>query len=215
MQGAAIVVFLLAYWAVLELVPVPGVGAGVLTPDGNIATWIDKLVLGRFHYGENTWFLSYMGFASSVLLGVLAGRLLMSPYSENTKMMVLIGAGAACVTTGLLWSLVFPIIKLLWTSSFVLVSGGFSFLMLALFYWIVEVKGLHRWAFFFTVIGMNSIFVYLAVSLFNFQLIGNIFVGGLLPRIGPWDDFVSASAAVAIIWFVLYWMYRTKSFVKL
>ncbi len=58
MQGAVSAGLLLAYWAVLELVPVPGVGAGVLTPDGNVAIWVDRLVLGRFHYGENTWFLS-------------------------------------------------------------------------------------------------------------------------------------------------------------
>ena len=215
MQGAVIAVFLLAYWALLELVPVPGVGAGVLTPDGNVATWIDRMVLGRFHYGENTWFLSYLGFASSVLLGVLAGRVLMSPWAEKTKVMALTGAGAACVALGLLWSLVFPIIKLLWTSSFVLVSGGFGFLMLALFYWVIDVKGCRRWAFFFTVIGMNSIAAYVATMLFSFKQIGNIFVGSLLPRIEPWSGFVEASAAFAAVWLLLYWMHRTRTFVKL
>jgi len=215
MQGIVIPVFLLLYWALLELVPVPGIGAGVLSPDGNSAIWVDRMVQGRFHFGTNTWFLSYLGFASSVLLGVLAGHLLMSTYSEKTKVMMLVGAGIACVTLGLLWSLIFPIIKLLWTSSFVLVSGGFSFLMLALFYWIIEVRGCRRWAFFFTVIGMNSIFVYVATGLISFRQIGNIFVGSLLPRIQPWDSFVSASAAFAVVWLVLYWMYRTKTFVKL
>jgi predicted acyltransferase len=215
LQGAVIAVFLLVYWAVLELVPVPGIGAGVLTPDGNVATWVDRVVLGRFHYGENTWFLSYPGFASSVLLGVLAGRLLMSPSAEKTKVLALAGAGVACVALGLLWSLVLPIIKLLWTSSFVLVSGGFGLLMLALFYWIIDVKGCRRWAFFFTVIGMNSIAVYVATMLFSFQQIGNIFVGSLLPRIRPWDGFVEASAAFAAVWLVLCWMYRTRTFLKL
>ncbi len=215
MHGAVIAVFLLGYWAVLELVPVPGIGAGVLTPDGNIATWIDRLVLGRFQYGENTWFLSYPAFASSVLLGVLAGRVLMSASSERTKVTVLTGAGIACVALGLLWSLVFPIIKLLWTGSFVLVGGGFSFLMLALFYWIIDVKGCRRWAFPFTVIGMNSIAAYVATMLFNFQQIGNIFIGSLLPRIQPWDGFVEASGAFAAVWLALYWMYRSRTFVKL
>ena len=215
MQGAVIGIFLLLYWAVLELIPVPGVGAGVLTPDGNIATWVDQMILGRFHYGENTWFLSYLGFASSVLLGVMASHLLRLPYTEKIKVILLAGAGIACVIVGLLWSLALPIIKLLWTSSFVLVGGGFGFLMLALFYWIIEVKGYRRWAFFFKVIGMNSIAVYAATELFSFRHIGNIFVGSLLPLIKPWDEFLSASAAVAIIWLILYWMYRTKSFVKL
>ncbi len=85
MQCAVLAAFLLGYWAALELVPVPGIGAGDLTPDRNLATWLDRLVLGRFQHGENTWFLSYPGFASSVLLGVLAGRLLMSPASEKSK----------------------------------------------------------------------------------------------------------------------------------
>jgi predicted acyltransferase len=215
MQCAVMAAFLLAYWAVLEFVPVPGIGAGELTPDRNVATWLDRRILGRFHYGENTWFLSYPGFASSVLLGVLAGRLLMSPWSERSKVAALVGAGAACVAMGLLWSPVCPIIKLLWTSSFVLVGGGFGFLMLALFYWIIDVKGCRRWAFFFTVIGMNSIAVYVATMLFNFHQIGNIFIGSLLPRIRPWDSFVEASAAMALVWMILYWMYRTRTFVKL
>lgn len=214
-QGIIIGIFLLVYWGLIELIPVPGIGAGVLTPEGNIATWVDQLVLGRFHFGENTWFLSYLGFASSVLLGVVAGRLLMQSYSEKIKVLILTGIGIACIAIGLLWSLSFPIIKLLWTSSFVLVGGGFSFLMLALFYWIIEVLGFRRWAFFFSVIGMNSISVYVATMLISFQAIGNVFVGSLLPRVGLWDDFLSSLAAVTIIWLVLYWMYRTKTFVKL
>jgi predicted acyltransferase len=215
MQAIMIGVFLLLYWAILEHVPVPGVGAGVLTSQGNLATYIDQMILGKFHYGENTWFLSYMGFASSVLMGVMASHLLKMSHSEKTKVMLLAGAGVGSVIIGLLWSTVFPIIKLLWTSSFVLVSGGFGFLMFALFFWIIDVKGYRRWAFFFTVIGMNSIAVYVATELFSFQQIGNIFVGSLLPRIQPWDLFVSASVAVAIVWLILYWMYRTKSFLKL
>ncbi len=215
LQCAVLAAFLLGYWAALELVPVPGIGAGDLTPERNLATWLDRLVLGRFHHGENTWFLSYPGFASSVLLGVLAGRLLMSPASAKWKAAALAGSGAACVALGLLWSPLCPIIKLLWTSSFVLVGGGFGFLMLALFYWIIDVQGYRRWAFCFTVIGMNSIAAYVATTLFNFRQIGNIFVGSLLPRIRPWDSFVEASAAMAVVWLLLFWMYRTRSFVKL
>ena len=106
----------------------------------------------------------------------------------------------------------FPIIKLLWTSPFVLVGGGYGFLMLALFYWIIDVRGYRRWAFFFTVIGMNSIAAYTATMLFSFKQIGNILVGSLLPRIQPWDGFV---AAFAVVWLLLYWMYRTRTFLKL
>ncbi len=207
--------FLLLYWALLMLVPVPGVGAGVLTPTGNMATWIDQLVLGRFHHGENTWFVSYLGFASSILLGVMAGHVLLSPRTAAAKLRLLACAGVGCLAAGLVWSLALPIIKLLWTSSFVLVTGGFSFLALALFYWIVDVRGWRRWAFPFRVIGMNPIVAYMAMSLVGLRSIGNIFVGGLLPRVGRWDSLLSETAAFLVLWLFLYWMYRTRSFVKI
>jgi hypothetical protein len=90
---AVIAGFLLAYWALVMLIPVPGYGAGALTPQGNAATYIDHLVLGRFEFGANTWFLSYLGFASSVLLGVLAGQLLMSNLVPEKKLSRLLTMG--------------------------------------------------------------------------------------------------------------------------
>ncbi len=150
-----------------------------------------------------------------MLLGVLARHLLTSPAAEKTKVLVLAGAGAGCVALGLLWSLVFPIIKLLWTGPFVLLGGGYGFLMLALFYWIIDVKGWRRWAFPLTVIGMNSIAAYTATMLFSFTQIGNIFVGSLLPRTQPWDSFLESTTAFAAVWLLLYWMYHTRTFLKL
>ena len=216
-RGRVIVLagFLLVYWALLVLVPVPGVGRGVLTPTGNLATFVDQAILGRFHYGENTWFLSYLGFASSVLLGVFAGELLASARAPKTKILLLISAGIACIAQGMLWSIEFPIIKLLWTSSFVLISGGIGFLALALFYWIIDVLGYQRWAFFFIVIGMNSLAVYVATMLFDFRLIADIFVGKLLPRLGRRDTFTEAALTLAVIWSILFWMYRKRSFIRL
>lgn len=206
---------LLLYWALLMLVPVPGVGAGVLTPAGNMATWIDQLVLGRFHHGENTWFVSYLGFASSVLLGVMAGHVLRSARSAAAKLGLLAAAGAGCLAAGLVWSLALPIIKLLWTSSFVLVAGGISFLVLALFYWIIDVRGWRGWAWPFRVIGMNPIVAYMAMSLVDLRGIGKIFVGSLLPRVGNWDDLIEQTAGFLVLWLFLFWMYRTRSFVKI
>jgi len=207
--------FLLLYWALLMLVPVPGVGAGVLTPTGNMATWIDQMVLGHFHHGENTWFVSYLGFASSVLLGVMAGHVLLSARTAAAKLRLLASAGAGCLAVGLVWSLALPIIKLLWTSSFVLVSGGFSFLALALFYWLVDVRGWRRWAFPFRVIGMNPIVAYMAMMLIDLHGIAKIFVGSLLPRVGIWDSLLAETATFLVLWLFLYWMYRTRSFVKI
>jgi predicted acyltransferase len=215
-KGQAIVTaaFLILYWILLITIPVPGVVRGVLTPTGNAATYVDHLVLGRFAYGENTWFLSYLGFAASVLIGALAGNLLRSARSAKDKCLYLSVGGIGILTLGLIWSPWFPIIKLLWTSSCVLVTGGISCLLLAAFYLIVDVGGYRKWAFGFVVIGANALAVYMATMLFDFRKIGNIFVGHLLPRVGPYSMLLEATAAFTVIWLVLYWMYRTKSFVK-
>jgi predicted acyltransferase len=86
--------------------------------------------------------------------------------------------------------------------------------MMATAYLVIDVLGYRKWVFPFTVIGMNALAVYMATILFDFRKIGNILVGHLLPRVGKWDDALSASAALAIVWLILYWMYRTRSFVK-
>ncbi len=218
-QAITTAVFLILYWMLLITIPVPGVGRGVLTPYGNAATYIDNLVLGRFSYvpqgQENTWFLSYLGFAASVLIGVLVGELLLSKRSQRLKCWILYGCGAGLIVLGLIWSIWLPVIKLLWDSSFVLITGGISCLVMATFYLVIDVLGYRRWVFPFSVIGMNALAVYMATELFDFRHIGNIFVGHLLLRAGRWDDFVAESAAFAIVWLILYWMYRTRSFVKL
>ncbi len=216
-KGQAIVtaIFLLLYWMLLLVIPVPGIGRGVLTPTGNAAAYVDTLVMGRFHYGENTWFLSYLGFASSVMIGVLAGGLLLSAQSRKVKCLWLYCYGAGLLGLGHVWSIWLPIIKLLWTSSFVLVAGGLSCLMMATFYLLIDVLGARKWAFPFTVIGINALAVYMATELFDFRPIGNIFVGHLLTRVGPWDEVLAQSAAFTIVWLALYWMYRTRSFLKL
>ncbi len=207
--------FLLAYWALLMLIPVPGAGAGVLTPVSNAALYIDRLILGHFQYGTNTWFLSYLGFASSALVGGLAGEWVLSGWSERAKAAGLLASGAALLITGLVWSLWFPIIGLLWTGSYVLAGGGISLLLMGLFYTIIDVFGFRKWAFGLVVIGMNAIAAYVATALFDFRHIGNVFVGDLLPRAGAWSEFLEASATFAAVWLILYWMYRTRSFVRL
>jgi len=215
-QATATAGLLLLFWALMMLVPVPGHGAGVLTPEGNLAIYIDRAILGRFDDGTSyTWILSSMTFPCTVMMGVFAGYVLRADKAKSTKTLLLLALGLGCLLLGMLWHLVFPIIKHLWTSSFVLFAAGLCYLLLAAFYFVIEVLHLRRWAFIFVVIGMNAIFAYMARSLFNFRHIGNIFVGGLLRFLGPWDTFVESLAAFVAIWLILYWMYRKETFVRI
>jgi predicted acyltransferase len=207
---------LFLYWAIMALIPVPGYGAGIYKQDLNLALYVDNAILGHFQEGEGwTYIISNITFIPSVMLGVFAGNILQSDRQKMKKAGLLALVGISCVIAGKIWGIWFPIIHHIWTSSLVLYGAGFSFLLLSLFYLIIDVWGFKKWSFFFVVIGMNAITVYIATHLFDFTKIGDVFVGGLLKWLGPWADFVQASAALAVIWLILYWMYRKKTFVKI
>jgi predicted acyltransferase len=207
---------LLLFWALMAWVPVPGYGAGQLTAEGNLAMYMDKLLLGSFQDGTNyTWILSSLTFACTVMLGVFGGQLLRSHKTQKQKVLWLLGAGILCIGLGLIWSIWFPIIKHLWTSSFVLFSGGLCFLLLGLFYLVIDVWGFRKWAFPFKVIGMNAIFVYMITRLFDFRQIGDIFVGGLADPLDSWNGLIRGLAGFFVIWLILFWMYKKKFFIKI
>jgi len=217
-QIATTGILLLLFWALMMLVPFPGRGVDVLLPDGNLAIYIDRVIFGPFIDGTEppyTWILSGMTFACTVMLGVMAGYLLRSDKVGIRKVLWLLAAGGGCIVAGLLWSLLFPIIKHIWTSSFVLFSGGLCFMLLALFYLVIDVLGFRKWAFGFVVIGMNAIAVYMATHLINFRNIGGVFVEGLEKYAGNWYPFIYATAGFAVVWLILWWMYRKKTFVKI
>ncbi len=215
-QGVFAGSLMVVYWALMRFVPVPGHGAGVLTPDGNLAMWIDKALLGRFQDGTTyTWILSSLGFGATVLMGVLAGHLLRSPLSGVRKAISLAVAGLSCLLAGWLWGFDFPIIKHIWTSSMILWSGGLCLLLLALFYWIIDVKGYRRWAFFFNVIGMNAIVAYIAPDLINFSQISSTLLGGLAGHLGNYGNLLLSFGALGILWIGLYYLYRNRTFVRI
>jgi predicted acyltransferase len=215
MWAAGILIF---YWLIMALVPVPGHGMGVFTPEGNLASFIDRLLLPGdfccFEYGDNEGLLSTIPAISTVLLGVLAGHLLRSPLTKSKKALYLVVAGVGCLVVALLWSLVFPINKLLWSSSYVLFAGGWSFLLLALFYWIIDIRGYQKWAFPFIVIGMNPITIYVAQGLFNFGIIANIFVGGFIDYLGVFKPLFWALCVFAVKWLFLFFLYKKRIFLK-
>ncbi len=212
---------LLLYWAALTLVPVPGHGAGVITPEGCLPAYIDQQFLpGKIHedfygYGDSNGILPTLASISTALLGVLTGHWLRSSRPNNHKVAGLAIAGLIGLSAGYVWGLVFPVIRLLWTGSMVLFAAGLSLLLLTLFYWLIDVRGYKKWAFVFVVIGMNAIAVFTASRIFAVHRIGRVFVGGLSNWCGEWNGFINAVAGVTVIWLVLWWMYRRKLFIKI
>lgn len=217
---------LLLYWALVALVPVPGYGKGDFSQQGNLVVYLDNLILGRFQRGTACRIISSITFGCTVLMGALAGHILRSKLRQGDKVLWLLGAGFGCLVLGMIWDGWLPIIKKIWTSSFVLYSGGWSLLLLALFYLVIDVLGFSRWAFGFVVIGMNAIAVYAATRIFDFKLIADVFVAGksnlqdsastgLIRFFGGWELFVRELTAFLIIWLILLWMYRKKTFVKI
>jgi len=162
-QAVIATCFLLWYWAVLELVPVPGYGAGVLTPQGNFAAYLDNLLL-HGHLKADTWdpegILSTVPAISTTLFGGLAGHWIRSaknPYEKAAGLFVLGGVG---VMLGVVWGQFFPINKNLWTSSYVVFTTGMALYFLGVCYWLIDLKGYWRWATPFVVFGVNAIAVY-------------------------------------------------------
>jgi len=216
-QAIVVAVVLLAYWAVTMLVPAPGFEAGDLTPEGSLSSSIDRqLIPGVLYYGhgDNEGLLSTLPAICTALLGALAGQWLRSDRPGSRKAAGLALAGVACVVAGYLWGFVFPIIKILWTSSFVLFAGGWSLLLLALFYWIIDVLGFKRWAFFFIVIGMNPITIYFLQRFVNFGDIAEFFLSGTAAHAGAYAAVVLSFGALMIRWLLLWFLYRHKIFFK-
>jgi predicted acyltransferase len=208
---------LAGYWAVMALVPVPGYGTGVLTPEGSLASWFDRHYLPgqlRHELFDNEGILSTFPAIATTLLGVLASGWIASGASGNRKTAGILSAGGAFLALGFIWNTVFPINKLLWTSSFVLFAGGWSLLLLGIFYWLIDVREYRRWVFPFTVIGMNSIAIYWANMMFDFGLIVTVFTYGFKNSLGPWKGLFLAVSALAVKWMFLYVLYRKRIFLK-
>lgn len=214
-----IAAILLLYYAALFLIPVPGYGAGDLTSmESNIVGWFDRTVLpGRLInkiYDENGLACQFPALCLTIL-GSIAGDILRSDTKEYRKVLILLLAGVTCLGIGHLWGLHFRISRHLWTSSFILVSGGWAFLFMALFYWLIDVKKYQRWAFFFKVIGVNSLATYLLYYFINFYYTSNLLFYGLYaPAPEQWHKVFEAIGALALVWLTLYLMYRKKLFLK-
>lgn len=198
---------------------------GVFEPGLNLANYVDARYLPGKKW-DKTWdpegLLSTLPAIGTCLLGVLAGLFLKNPRVEDRKKVAgLLGAGAASLVLGFAWSSQFPIIKKIWTSSFVLVAGGYSAILLAAFYYIIDIRKLQGWAQPFVWIGMNPITLYLAENIVGFRKVASRILGGdikaffdstITPGFG---DLVLSLGEIGLAIFVAWWLYRRKIFLRL
>ena len=220
----AFVALVVGYWAIMTFVPVPGIGAGSYAADTNLANWVDRNYLpGRLYdfTRDPEGLLSTLPAIGTCLLGVFAGLFMRdSQASPQRKTLWLVAAGCALLAAGYLWGLQFPVIKAIWTSSYVLVAGGYSVLLLAALHQIVDVWGMQRWATVFTWIGANAIALYFLNELLSYQNVASRIVGGdvssFLDRaIAPGTgNFVIALLALSLAVTLARYLYNRKIFVR-
>ncbi len=213
---------LIFYWLLLAFVPAPDYpGADRFSMEGSFCCYFDRLFLPGRLYGtiyDPEGILGIIPAISTALLGMLTGQFVMQQkknLSGQKKTLYMVIAGIALVIAGLLWNTVFPINKKLWTSSFVCLAGGLSLLLFCLFYYIIDVLKYKKWSFVFVIIGLNSITIYLAQRIIDFNHTAQFIFGGMIRWIPEvWHPFLNATTYVAVCWVFLYFLYKQKIFLK-
>ena len=218
---------LLLYWALLTFVQKNGFGGGNFTPDLNLAEYVDRTVLGRFRDGSKitevgldfgryryTWIVSSLNFGVTVMTGVFAGQLLKGNLPKIKKLRYLLLVGVAMVVAGQLWGLQMPVIKKIWTSSMTLFSSGICFLLMALFYYLVDYKNYGKYFNWLKIYGMNSILAYMLYEILDFSSTTQSVFHGMEQFMGNYYLTLIKLANVSIIFFILWLMYRRGKFLK-
>ncbi|MFZ0062868.1 MAG: heparan-alpha-glucosaminide N-acetyltransferase domain-containing protein, partial [Pyrinomonadaceae bacterium] len=220
-QVVITIALLLIYWFLVEFIAAPGFAAGDLTKEGSLPSFIDRVVFGKHVWAQAKVYdpeglLSTIPALATTLIGALAGHCLRTKQSAYEKVAGLFVVGAICVALGWAWNSFFPINKALWTSSYVLFTAGLALQLLALCYWVIDIKGYRRWAKPFEIFGVNAIALYVGAGLMAASL-GLIKVtgadGAKVPLgdwiyhnlFASWASPVNASLAFAIV-FVLVWL---------
>lgn len=222
-QVGVTLLLLLLYW-------IPMTFLGDFTPEGNFAAQVDKCVLGRFRDGvywnedgswsfsphyTYTWIWSSLTFGVTVMLGAFAGKIMKEGKADRKRVVrILSVAGLVLVGLGLLWSLQMPVIKRLWTGSMTLLSGGYCFLLMALFYYWIDYKGHTRGLAWLKVYGMNSITAYLLGEVVNFRCVAASVSYGLEQYLGTWYPVWLTFANYLILFLLLRAMYKCGLFLK-
>lgn len=210
--------FLLGYWALLVAFPEPGMDP--FSQDGSLVGRIDRLLLpGRLYLGNHDpeGLLGLIPSTVTAMLGIEAGRILKDKTkTEMRKVALMVLEGVLSIAIAVMWSYAMPINKNLWTSSFVMLTAGISFCLLAVFYLVIDVWGCRRLAFFPAIIGMNSITIYIASVAINFTHTADFlftgFIDNLFPE--PVRPLIFTVCCIFCWWTFLYFLYRQKIFLR-
>lgn len=217
------ILLLAGYWAMMTYIPVPGFGAGDFAEGHNLANWIDQNYLPYFKWDKThdpEGILSSLPAIASTLLGIFAGLVIKNgQIAPARKVRLLLLSGIVGVAAGLLWHAQFPIIKKVWTSSFVLFTAGISSILLGLFYWMIDIKNHRAWAQPFVWIGTNAITIYVFVHLVNMQNFASRFLGGEIKAsidmtYNGLGDLVISLLALAFSFAICKFLYDRKIFLR-
>jgi predicted acyltransferase len=227
---------LIGYFIIMTCIPVPGVGYANLNPETNLGAWLDRLVIGTNHMWSQSKVWDPEGILGTIpaiatgLFGIRVGTWLKNPSTEPGKKvawMFVYGAGA--VVIALFWDFFFPINKKLWTSSFVLYTGGLATMALAALYWLIDVNNYKRFTPFFVTFGMNSITAYVLADIVpgfmgaikvNYMgkpsnLYGYLYQTVFVPFFTPLNASLAAAIAlVLLLWLIMYPLYKKNIIIK-
>jgi predicted acyltransferase len=212
-------VLLIGYWAAMTFVPVPGMSGGRFDEGQNLANYVDRHYLPGYKW-DGDWdpegLMSTIPAVATALLGVFAGLFIRNEkWSHSKRLMALVAIGVCCLLAGWAWSWQFPIIKKIWTSSYVLVAGGWSYLLVALFYFVIDVCKLELWSRPFVWIGMNAITIYMLTNLIDLnQLIRRVIHRPMLTAIEPYGELLITSLALLLAVGICYFLYRRRIFLR-
>ena len=225
---------LVGYFILMTLVPVPEVGSANLEPETNLGAWIDRLFLnGHLWSQSKTWdpegILSTFPAIATCILGMLSGKLITTVELPSEKVAWLFLTGAILIFFGLAWGLIFPINKSLWTSSYVLYTGGIAMQCLAILYWIIDVQGYKKWATPFVYYGTNAIFVFVASGLLAKTLLrikvdtegkvslwSYVYQNAYASWLPPKEASLFFALTLLFLFLVILWqMYKRKIFIKI
>lgn len=193
------------------------------TIDKNFGSWMDLVLMGKLNNGGGWVAINCISTAAHTIWGVLAGQLLLKEVSRKCKFKTLFIAGAIALVLGFGLELtgITPIIKRIATSSFVFASGGWALIGLALSYWLIDIKGYNSWIFVFTVVGTNSIFIYVFFNTVGGQWLNDfiaIFSKGMLRWTGASDFVLNVFTCLVILaaeWGLCFWLYKRKIFFRI